>query len=660
MQNKYILIVCFNCNFMKKIFLFLILISFINGYSQISSLKKDSISINDYIKSQKSKNKNPDILVINDKKWVDIIKNYSNSKQKLKADEFQKKLKKKTIVERFINDDKSVDQDIISIIKKGDIISIKSLYDGLSTEVLFNKERTPKNINLELKSLFFESINNPELELSAASMISSLKIDGFEKIISDRLLTGKSTNELSLFYCLSDANISKSKDYSLVLQGIDYFINSVINTNKYILNTGAYSDDKNLFKQSILSKKINNMIFLAEKENDEKLKEKLLNFCVQLLNKYPITIMTLTDSNLYGNQMFSDISEKGNQLDILNILVYRNDLRALYFLKLIKELSNTNNFQYLNNFQFDFLYWKFGENISDETLNKFLTDYQYYVAVIYELDKKGILFNDDNLMIKVLSNYEKTPTRSGDRKAVYPDDAFLNQIKDIMTVFYKLDKSKFSFLLNNSIKKYKDDKDLFLKLYEEFNRSSIFSYLLNQKLQENTSSIYPASFLFDPGIYLNPQKIEICNSFKKEMDSLNYKIFKRYPQEEYECCDDTSTSRILLNVLKNNSDEEMKKIEYFLDSKSTPKKEEDSDYSNENEINCYLLFNNVVYFMKLKNSVNDEDMIFNNLSQKLLNSIGSSNRFVKLDFWKDGKTYLYSFGNPEVIESAVNKYDFKN
>ena len=639
---------------MRKLFLIVILVFYSKGYSQINSLKKDSITINEYIKSQKAKNKNPDILVINDKKWVDIIKNYSNSKLKFKADQVQKKLVKKSIVERLINEDKSVNQDIISIIKKGDINSIKSLYDNLSTEGLFNNEKKSKNINPDLKALFFESINNPELELSSASMISSLKIDGFEKVIRDRLLTGKSINELELFYCLSDANISKSKDYLALIEGIDYFINSVINTNKYILNTGTYSDERNLFKQAIFSKKINYMISLAEKENDQKLKEKLLNFCVQLLNKYPITIKTLTDSHLYENQIFSDISEKGNQLDILNILVIHNDSRALSFLKLIKELSNTNNFQ------FDFLYWKFGENISNETLNKFLTDYQYYVAVIYELDKKGILFNDDNLMIKVLSYYEKTPTREGGRNVPFPDDSFLNQIKDIMTVFYKLDKSKFLFLLNNSIKKYKDDKDLFFKLYEEFNRSSIFSYLLNQKLQENTSSIYPASFLFDPGIYLNLQKIEICNSFRKEMDSLNYKIFKRYPQEEYECCDDTSTSRILLNVLKNNSDEEMKKIEYFLDSKYTPKKDEDSDYSNENEINCYLLFNNVVYFMKLKNSVNDEDMIFNNLSQKLLNSIGSSNRFVKLDFWKDGKTYLYSFGNPEVIESTVNKYDFKN
>mgnify|MGYP000039954326 CR=1 FL=1 len=59
----------------KLVILFVFFINFKN-YSQISFLKKDSIAISNYIKAQNLQKKNPQILVIEDKKWVDLIRNY--------------------------------------------------------------------------------------------------------------------------------------------------------------------------------------------------------------------------------------------------------------------------------------------------------------------------------------------------------------------------------------------------------------------------------------------------------------------------------------------------------------------------------------------------------------------------------------------------------
>ena len=164
---------------MRKLFLFLYLIFSFQNYAQ-DSLKKDSITISNYIKAQRLLNKNPEILTIEDSKWVQLINNYSNSKQKLINNRLLKKLKKESIPERFEGNDPSVDIEIILIIKKGNNDSINKLFRELMS---FSFDKKPKQIDNNLKSLLFESINKPELETSTALLISNLKIDGFEKLL---------------------------------------------------------------------------------------------------------------------------------------------------------------------------------------------------------------------------------------------------------------------------------------------------------------------------------------------------------------------------------------------------------------------------------------------------------------------------------------------
>ena len=415
------------------------------------------------------------------------------------------------------------------------------------------------------------------------------------------------------------------------------------------LNTDKYLNNKKLF-HSQLSRSLDKMIYNA-REN-KALKEKLLDFCVQLLDKYPITLEVLEKTSLLSSQNREPFLVGGdftNQLSIVYLLIKHNDEKVIPFLKLLKNLGVRDNIQ------FDFLFWKFDQDESEATFNKLLSDFQYYFSVVYQLDRKGILLNNDNLMIKVLSNFEKTPTFAGMQQQVFLGWN-IGHIRYLMTVFYKLEKSKFMAILNSSIKD-KEDKELFLKVYEEYNRSSINSYMLNQKLQVNTSNKYDN---FDSGVYLNSSKIDLCNSFLNEMNNFNYKPFYAYTIEEEESFDGTSKLKMFLNVIKNYSNNELKNINYFFDIKYSKQNDEAFNDNEKFESNCYITFNNVVYFFKLNEKTNVQKLVINQISEKLLNSIKTSNRFVELDFWKVNSSTIYIFGNPEIINPIFNKYDFKN
>jgi hypothetical protein len=611
---------------MRKLLFFFVFLFCFKSHSQ-GSLKNDSITISNYITKQKKLSKNPEILVIKDKKWVDLINNYSISKQKLINNKLLKKLKNESLGVRFNQNDPSVNSEIITIIKKGNNDSINKLFRELISYSFNNKT---KQIDNNLKLLLFESINKPELETSTALMISSLKIDGFEKIIENLLLSGKSVDEITLFYCLQNSNT------------IDYVINSILNTNKHINN-------KNLFSRKFIHS-LDKMMYNAK--GDPVLKEKLLSFCIQLLDKHPITLELLSRSSMlvYQNrEPFLLGGDFENQLGILYLLIKYNDQRIIPFLKLLQKLGIKNNIQ------FDFLFWKFDEDKSEAVFNKLLSDFQYYFSMVYELDRKGILLNDDNLMNKVLSNFEKTPTFAGMEHQVFIGWN-IGHIRYLMTVFYKLEKPKFLAILNNSIKSPKD-KDLFIKIYEDYNRSSINSYIFHQKLYTNTSNKYDN---FDSGVYLSKRKIDISNSFLNDMKIADYKIIESYSIEYEDNFEKTTYLKSFLNVIKNHSNNELKDMDYFFENVYTKSNGETSDYYEKFESNCYITLNNVVYFIKVNEKTDERKLVMNHISEKLLNSIKSSNHFVELDFWKVNNSTIYTFGNPDIVNAILSKYDFKN
>jgi hypothetical protein len=115
--------------------------------------------------------------------------------------------------------------------------------------------------------------------------------------------------------------------------------------------------------------------------------------------------------------------------------------------------------------------------------------------------------------------------------------------------------------------------------------------------------------------------------------------------------------KALLNIIENNSNNELRNIGCFFDNKYF--KLNDESFDKKFESNCYITLNNVVYFFRLDDKTNRQKLIIN-LSNKLLSAIKSSNRFVELDFWKLNSSTIYTFGNPEIINSIFNKYDFKN
>jgi hypothetical protein len=621
---------------MRKLFIFFIFFINFKNYSQISSLKKDSIAINNYIKLQNLQKKNPEILVIEDKKWVDLIRNYTNFKQKSIDDKHLKKLKSGSIGERFEGNDEIVNAEIISIIKQGNNDSIKKLYNELTT----NNE--VKKIDNNLKSLFFESINNPALEFATAYLISSLKIEGFEKVIEDRLLSGKSTNEIFLFSTLKYYDVSRS---------IDYFTNSILNSEKY-------TDSKHLFNYT-LKTTIDDMLNRSQLKTIEnkELEKKLLNFCINLLKKYPLTPDIITKCSIASECRISGNNGKDydNQMDIVRILLRRGDSSVIPFLKQLRESGVENNIH------FDFLFWKYGEDKSETAFSRLLSDYEYCFRIAEELDKQGLLFNDDRLMIKILSRHNtvlNTVCKTMEKQYL----SFLNT-DQIINIFYKLNRNKFISILNSSIQS-KDDINSLLEGYDRKNLSSIHYVVRNHKLSGNNLKNF-----FVIQYSLNKQKEDLVNSFMADIYNNKYKIFNAYDSEVDDLGDSFET-RNHLNVIRDFSNGELKSLTYYLDDKYMKYDGYSGSYDdfieNGMEANCYVYFNDAVYLMNTHRDSDVKNLIMNKLSSKMLVRINSKNRFIAFDFWKDGKFFknfrhnVYTFGTPEIVNGILNKYDFKN
>jgi hypothetical protein len=624
---------------MRKVLIFFVLFINCKNYSQISSLKKDSIAINNYIKAQNLQKKNPEILVIEDKKWVDLIRNYTNSKQKLIEDEILRNLKTESIGERFKGRYKSVDSEIISIIKQGNNDSIKKLYFELQDDFFNDKG---KKIDQDLKTLFFESINNPALEVATTYLISSLKIEGYEKVIEDRLLSGKSTNEILLFSTLKDYDISRS---------IDYFTNSILNSEKY-------TDSKQIFNYT-LKTTIDDMLYLSQHKTleNKEVGKKLLNFCIDLLKKYPLTPDIINKCSIASECRMSLNNGKDydNQMDIVGILLRRGNSSVIPFLKQLRESGVENNIH------FDFLFWKYGEDKSETTFSRLLSDYEYCFRTAEELDKQGLLFSDDRLMIKILSRHNtvlNTVCITMEKQYL----SFLNT-DQMINIFYKLNRNKFISILNNSIQS-KDDINSLLEDYDRKNLSTIHCAVRNHKLSgNNLKNFFVIQYL------LKKQKDDLVNSFMADIYDNKYKIFNAY-DSEVDDLGDSFEIRNHLNVIRDFSNGELKSLTYYLDDKYMEYDGYSGSYDDfiENgiEANCYVYFNDVVYLMNTHRDSDVKNLILNKLSSKMLSRINSKNRFIAFDFWKDGKFFkkfsdnVYTFGNPEIVNGVLNKYDFKN
>lgn len=353
----------------KLLFSFLVLISSRN-YSQLNTIKKDSILINNYLKLQKKTN-NSDILVIKDEKWVNLIVKYNNQKQREVNNIISEKFKKKSVSERFGENDINAGSEIIEIIKQGNNDSINRLFADL--KVYYNSDK-PKNINSELKTLLFESINNPNLEVSTSFLISHLKLEGFEQVLQNKLFSNTSKNESVLFNCLVSSHYcSDYCDDSTEL--IEYFFNKLSDMTI-----------EEIISNPNLANALTSSAFL--RAENSKGRKRINDLFFRLLDNYPLKNIDIqNDYNILpdGKSIFYNDYSFYSVKGIISFLAFNGDSRIVPILNKLEGLGMKHTIQ------LDFLYWKYDYDKSEKTFDMLLSDREYYFKMIYELDKKNII-----------------------------------------------------------------------------------------------------------------------------------------------------------------------------------------------------------------------------------------------------------------------------
>jgi hypothetical protein len=619
---------------MRKLFLFLCLFFSFKNYAQ-GSLKKDSISIASYINEQKVLKKNPEVLVIEDKKWVDLIKNYSKAKEKIKEERISDSLKKKSLAERFIYDDKTAEKEIISILNKGNNDSIKSLFADIVFNSIYDGSIEPdrrKTINLELRSLFFKCLTNPQLESQTAQMLSSMQIDGYEKPIKELLLSGQSSNEIRLFCALKYAN------YGDV---IDYFFKSLLYNDKY---TSA-----DIFKKNHLAYSLKDSYFYNT-NIDEATREKMIIYCAALLKKFPV------DSSLiqihYGvpNWVPSGSLDYNNQFDLIAFLLSTGDKAVLPIIEDLKAVG------FKDNLTFKFLNWKLGIDQRKETLNALLNDCKFYNYTVNELFLKGLLTkNNDQDFVDIFAKIEKP----------LPGMHYVNEWSDclrfgIETIFNPLEKKDFNRIVNKAVKD-ESYKQKLIKAYNGHREGNILTRLTGK---ENWRKGLPNSWL-TPFQYYNadslalPKRVQkLCDLARTQLESKGLKVFTDYDFLNF-AKEEPSYARDKLNTLKAQSRNELNNMSFFIEYKYIHKKSGYDPFGDSKfELNCFIFLDDIVCLAKINNDTNDSKIIFNDISEVLLKKKGSSKRFLEVNLFKEKNSRYFIFGNPEIAKGILSKYNF--
>lgn len=624
---------------MRKIVVFILIFYFSNAYSQSVSLKKDSIEISNYLKVQKLKNSDSIILIINDKTWVDLIKKYSDDKQEYLKKKWFEKLRNKSIGERFVNHDPTVEAEMISIFQNSNNDSINKLLK----DIINNSNSDIVNIgsvrivNLELKNLLFESLKNPELESNTATALFVSKIECYQQALKDRLLSGKSSDELQLFIELRET------DFGDV---IDYFFNSLLTNSKY---NSELIFSKNNFVYYLYDS------YFYNKWINSDTRDKIISYSLKLLEKFPIDIdLYKRHSESNPNRfVLSYRCKTGTQLDLVSFLLYSGNENMVPLIDKLKTIGLPDNLV------FKFLNWKFGIDRSEENFNILLKDFKFFNYLLIEAYNQGILTaENEEFFVKMLSEIEKPAVSFG-----LTSEYNVHKLEwyDIPRIFSPLERDDFIKIINKSLNNEQSKED-FTKI---FNKRKTLIYRLiktpfDSPILMNTKNLPNNWYRRDSHNYsfgMNlPERYYIAaDSLKKALNDKNYKVFNDFEFTEFGT-DATSSVRKHFKAMQHNSNNELRDLSYFCDVKYVKQAEDVA----EEEFNCYVFMNEMAYFMKINNRDDTIKLIYNDLSPKILTNIRSHNRLIPLNFYGGSDKSWYVFGNPETVKEIFVKFDFKD
>ena len=179
---------------------------------QAQNLKKDSLKVQKILKGVNKGKTAPYLATITDKKQVAFISGYIDAKtaEKKKADDAALVAYNATLGMRYANGDKSVIPQVIKVLQGGDSEKIRELFGQMEPEY---DSQDKLVLDPAVKTEIIKLLENEELEGAAIQLLSTNEIEGWQQILEDRLLSGKSSEELRIYYRLSTVGSAKAFDY---------------------------------------------------------------------------------------------------------------------------------------------------------------------------------------------------------------------------------------------------------------------------------------------------------------------------------------------------------------------------------------------------------------------------------------------------------------
>lgn len=246
-------------------------------------------------------------------------------------------------------------------------------------------------------------------------------------------------------------------------------------------------------------------------------------------------------------------------------------------------------------------------------------------------------------------------------------------IKKMMEVFFRCNRDMFFNCIDNTVpsnayknsylptnedikSSLKEDLESFKKFYEDKVLSNIYCYLMDQNFRKIQNNYLAKNENNYPSTNLTKEIVAKCDLLLNKFANTNSKIFSVF--HNYSGDYDYDSLLLIgmdqLNLLRDNSRDELKNLTYFFDTKYI----KNNDYIpvQPYEYNCYIHFNKAIYFFKINDKSNLEKLIINNLSKILLSKIKSQNQFIKLDFHKKIESDVYIFGIPENVNNDFNNF----
>lgn len=362
---------------MNKILVFSLFFLSLNTFSQ--NTKKDSLAIQKIVKKYIPKNEIQKVITISDSDEVNLISNYIVKKntEKAKADDKANIILNSTVGKRYISGDKSTISEIVKVLESNDVEKIISLLKDLDLDY---SERN-KGLNLEQNILnsIVKLLNNPDFELRIIQFLGFNNVVGSEKILEERFLSGKSTDNDRIFYWLaSNFNNKKALDYihksyfdkKFDVENMDWFLSSF---SEYI-----------------------------EKEDVEAI-QKIREIAYDYLQRKPIQ-----KSDLENKLQLSIVGGRATTLTMLEVLIKTKDNRVTNILN--DFLTSLKGTKYYNEVLLNtekLLFFTFSNEKKKEFVLRNLNSKDDFFETLDVIKEENQFFKDSNICKQILLNFEK-------------------------------------------------------------------------------------------------------------------------------------------------------------------------------------------------------------------------------------------------------------